>query len=237
MTLSFRNPTTLLVSALQPLLYLFLFGPLLTGVTSLTADGRRTAYDIYVPALVLQLALFGGAFTGLTLLTEFRQGVLERMMATPIPRSALLAGRILRDTSLLVAQSVILICCSLVLGVRFAIGDVLTVLGMVALVAVTLSALSYYVALRTYNENSLSTVFNVALLPVLLLSGTMLPMTLAPEWLFWLSRADPLSYVVDGARAAFVGGHGWEVATAFGVVGTLACLTFLLAVRALSRRA
>jgi ABC-2 type transport system permease protein len=235
-TLSIRNPTTLAISAMQPLLYLFLFGPLLTGITNLSVGGSPTAYDIYVPALVIQLALFGGAFTGLTLLTEFRQGVLERMMATPLPRTALLAGRVARDTLLLVAQSIILMVSSLVLGARSTVGGAVVALGLVALVGVALSALSYFVALRTYNEGSLSTIFNIALLPVLLLSGAMLPMTLAPTWLYWLSRVDPLSYVVDGARAAFVGGPGGPVLVAVAVAVALAAAAFVLAARLMSRR-
>lgn len=189
-----------------------------------------------MPALVIQLALFGGAFTGLTLLTEFRQGVLERMMATPLSRSALLAGRVVRDTALLVLQAVILMLASLVLGNALRPLGALLVLGLVALVGVTLSSLSYLVALLTYNEGSLSTIFNVALLPVLLLSGTLLPMSLAPQWLYWLSRIDPLSYVVDGARAGFLDHVGLQVALAYGVIAVLAGLTSGLAVRAMGRR-
>lgn len=235
-TLSMRNPMTLAISFVQPLLYLFLFGPLLTGISDLHANGQRDAYTIYVPALVIQLALFGGAFTGLTLLTEFRQGVLERMMATPLSRSALLAGRVIRDTALLVVQAVILVIASLVLGDRFTAIDALPALGLVALVGVTLSSLSYLVALMTYNEGSLSTIFNVALLPVLLLSGTMLPMTLAPRWLYALSRINPISYVVDGARTAFAGAYTWRAGLAYAVIGVLAVVTFTLAVRVMNRR-
>jgi ABC-2 type transport system permease protein len=236
LTLSRRNPTTLLVSAVQPLIYLLLFGPVLTGVANLNHGGPRSVYAVYVPALTIQLALFGGAFTGLTLLSEFRQGVLERMAVTALAPSALLAGRITRDCVLLTGQAVILLLISLPMGARWSVPAALACLGLVPLVGAALSALSYAIACRTLNEGTLSTVFNLVLLPVLLLSGVLLPLTLAPRWLAETARLNPLSYVVSGSRAAFTGSFTGSLVAAYAISAGLAAVAFGVAVWALQRR-
>jgi ABC-2 type transport system permease protein len=236
LTLSRRNPSTLLVSAVQPLVYLLLFGPVLTGVANLNGGGPRSVYAVYVPALTVQLALFGGAFTGLTLLSEFRQGVLERMAATPLAPSAMLAGRITRDCTLLTGQAVILLLVALPLGARWSPASALACLGLVPLVGAALSALSYGIASLTLNEGTLSTVFNLVLLPVLLLSGVLLPLTLAPHWLAESARLNPLSYVVNGSRAAFAGSFTGSLVTAYVVGAVLTVTAFIAAVWALRRR-
>jgi ABC-2 type transport system permease protein len=92
----------------------------------------------------------------------------------------------------------------------------------VILVGVTMSCLSYAFALRTKSEETLGSVFNSVLLPVLLLSGILLPLSLAPNWLYVVSRFNPLSYIVDGARSVFVGTLDWHVYVGAGVAVLLA---------------
>lgn len=233
-TLSMRNPATIAISAVQPLVYLFLFGPLLTGIHNFSG-GPRSAYAIYVPGLLIQQALFGGAFTGLTLMTEFRLGVLERMLATPLRRATMLSGRIARDTALLIVQGIVLVLMSLFLGARYSPLAALSAMGLVALIGIALSGLSYLTALRTFNEGTLSTVFNLILLPVLLLSGALLPVTLGPPWLRVVSRLDPLSYVVNAARTPFHSEYGGQFLIGYAVAGAIAIAAFAACLRELRR--
>ena len=82
------------------------------------------------------------------------------------------------------------------------LGALITV-GIVGLLGVALASLSYAAGLWLKSEDALAPLLNMVSVPVLLLSGILLPMTLAPTWLLRLSQANPFSYVVDGARAAF----------------------------------
>jgi ABC-2 type transport system permease protein len=108
-------PAFLIVGVLQPILYLALFGPLLTRLPAGTlsggsgAGGTAEAYRFFVPGLLIQLALFGSAFVGFAIISEWRAGVIERYRVTPVSRVALLTGRVLRDVVTLIVQSTVLI--------------------------------------------------------------------------------------------------------------------------------
>ena len=105
--LTLHNPVWVFVGLTQPILYLVLFGPLLKSVAGpgLSPD---QAFDIYVPGLMVQLAVFGAAFVGFGLIDEMREGVIERMRVTPSSRLALLLGRAARDVLILVIQASLL---------------------------------------------------------------------------------------------------------------------------------
>src|ERR1700745_445823 len=89
-----RVPVFLIVGVLQPILYLALFGPLLTGTLSggPGTGGTAEAYRFFVPGLLIQLALFGSTFVGFAIISEWRAGIIERYRVTPISRVPLLTG-------------------------------------------------------------------------------------------------------------------------------------------------
>lgn len=229
---SIRNPYVVAGGVVQPLLYLYLFGPLLTSLTPLNPKPGVTSYDIFVPGLLVQLVLFGAAFVGLSTIAEWRSGELERTLATPASRCALLGGRVLRDVVVMVAESVLLLIAAFTLGLRQSVGSLVLLVLLIALLTVAVASMSYLFALTTKAEQALAGMANGLLLPIVLLAGIMLPMSLAPHWLFVLSRFNPLSYVVDGARALFgVDASAGRLWLAYGVVVALAALLFGLAHR------
>src|SRR6195952_75876 len=102
MRLALRNPAWVIIGLAQPVLYLALFGPLLTPLAK--QIGAQNAYTFFVPGLLVQLGLFGALFAGFGLISEWREGVIEAERVTPASRTALLLGRILRDITLLAVQ-------------------------------------------------------------------------------------------------------------------------------------
>jgi ABC-2 type transport system permease protein len=205
MRLLSREPVWPVIALIQPVLYLALFGPLLQPLAGSPGFPPGNAWQVFVPGLLVQLGMFGTMFVGFGLLAEMRYGVLERMRVTPASRLALLMGRVARDGLVLVAQAALLVAASTAFGLRAPLAGVLVTLVIVALLGVALSALSYGLALKVKSEDALAQVLNMLAVPMLLLSGILLPMTLAPGWLRLLSRINPLSHVVDGARAAMLG--------------------------------
>jgi ABC-2 type transport system permease protein len=205
--LSLRNPTWVLLMLSQPLMYLFLFGPLLEPITGQIAEGRTdvNAYQVFLPGLIVQLGMFGAMFVGFALIAEYRAGVIEADRVTPASRVALLAGRVLRDVVVLVFQSVVLIALAFPMGLRAPIGGVLLALVIVALLGATFASLSYSVALITKSEDALAPLLNGIAMPLLLLSGILLPMSLGPTWLQRVSDISPLKHIVEGVRALFRG--------------------------------
>ncbi|HEX3904671.1 MAG TPA: ABC transporter permease [Polyangia bacterium] len=206
--LMLREPVWAVLGLIQPLLYLGLFGPLLKPLTSAPGFPPGSSWSVFVPGLLIQLAMFGTLFVGFGLIAEVRFGVVERMRVTPASRLALLAGRVMRDVLVLVSQAVLLIAIASVFGLRAPVGGLVLVLAIVCLLGVALSSFSYAVALKLKSEDALAQLLNSLAVPLLLLSGILLPMSLAPRWLYLLSRINPFSHVVDGARAAVRGDFG-----------------------------
>ncbi|WP_020574076.1 ABC transporter permease [Actinopolymorpha alba] len=226
MKISLRNPAWVVIGLLQPILYLALFGPLLQRVASTPGFPPGDAWQVFVPGLLVQLGLFGAAFVGFGLIAEYRSGVIERMRVTPMSRFALLLGRVLRDVVVLVVQALVLVITAVAFGLRAPLDGILIGLLLVGVLGITMASVSYATALVLKSEDAFAPLLNTFMLPVMLLSGIMLPMSLAPGWLYNLSRVNPFSYVVDGARAAFRGDFaagaflaGSVVAAVLAVVG------------------
>lgn len=204
---SLRSRFALLFGVLMPLLYLLFFGPLLTD---LPLGGQGSSWQVLVPGLLLQLGLFGASFAGFSIIIEKGQGVVERMRVTPVSRLALLLGRVLRDATVFVFQAVLLVLAALAMGLRAPLGGVLIGFAFVALLTVSLAALSYALAMKVRTPQEFGPAINAMTMPMMLLSGLMLPMTLGPKWLDVLSHFIPFRYLVDAVRDAYVGSYATE---------------------------
>jgi ABC-2 type transport system permease protein len=234
MTLLLRNPVWILVGVFQPVMYLLLFAPLLKP--ALQVNSNRAAYEIFVPGLLVLLAIFGGLFQGFGLIAELRAGIIERSRVTPVSRLALLLGRSLRDVVSLIAQAVIITLLALLFDLRVFIGNLLLAYLMLALISLMTSAVSYGVALLVKSEDALAPLMNTVAQPVLLLSGILLPLTYAPGWLRGIADWNPFSWAVNGTRALFRGDLGansvWQGLL---IVAVLAILAVVWAARLFAR--
>jgi ABC-2 type transport system permease protein len=205
--LSLRNPAWVIIGLIQPILYLAFFGPLLSKVAAGTVTGfpPGNSYSFFVPGLLIQLGLFGAAFVGFTIIADWRYGVIERLRVTPVSRLAILSGRVLRDVVTLLVQGIVLVLAGVAFGMRAPLGGILVSLWFIGIVAISLSAISYTVGLLTKSEDVLAPAINMVVVPLMLLSGIMLPMTLGPGWLQGIARATPFRYIIDAMRGAFAG--------------------------------
>lgn len=215
MRLSLRQPMWVVIGMLQPILYLTLFGPLLQQVASVPGFPPGDAWLVFVPGLLVQLGIFGGLFVGFGIISEWRHGVIERMMVTPASRTALMAGRALRDVVVIVVQAIVLVTAAYFFGLRVPIWALAVGLVLIGLLGAAFSFISNAIGLATKSEDVLAPMVNMMALPILLLSGILLPMTLAPRWLQVLSDVNPFKHIVDALRAVFRG----EVMTATVLIG------------------
>jgi ABC-2 type transport system permease protein len=233
--LMLREPVWMIIGLIQPLLYLALFTPLLGPLTRTAGFPPGDAWQIFVPGLLIQLGIFGTMFVGFGIIAEIRHGSIERMRVTPASRVGLLLGRVLRDTLMLLIQATLLTVIAVAFGLRVAfLGAVLTV-ALVALLGVGLSALSYAAGMKLKSEDALAQLLNMISLPVLLLSGILLPMSLAPSWLRRLASVNPFSHIVDGARAAFLGELSGSLVAGLVSAAVLAVLGIVVATRVFQR--
>ncbi|MFI7142945.1 ABC transporter permease [Streptomyces massasporeus] len=207
-----RQPLWLILELIHPIAYMFLIGPLVGAVLNSTpGNPHGDSWYLFAPALMVQVVIVGSTFVGVSFLAEYRSGVFERFRVTALSTVSLLIGKVLTvAVSVLIQSCLILILCYAAFGVRPGAGGVMLSLMMVGLLSVALASASYAFALHLRQEESLQTVLNTLLLPLFLLSGTLLPITkeLAPQWLWLLSRLNPIAYVMDAGRAVFRGDFG-----------------------------
>jgi ABC-2 type transport system permease protein len=228
-----RQPVWIFVGVFQPVMYLLLFAPLLKpALAGAGAASAADTYRIFVPGLLVLLAIFGGLFQGFGLIAELRAGVIERSRVTPISRFSLLLGRSLRDVVSLLVQAVIITVLSVAFGMRAQLGDILLAYLLLALIALMTSSLSYGVALVVKSEDALAPLMNTVAQPVLLLSGILLPLAFAPGWLATVAKWNPFSWAVDGARALFAGDLGnAKVWQSLVIIAVLTVLSVIWAAR------
>jgi ABC-2 type transport system permease protein len=236
MGITLRNPAWVLIGVLQPLLYVLLFAPLLKSIASVRGFPSGGAFNVFIPGLLVQLGMFGAAFVGFGLIGELRLGVVERLQVTPVSRVALLLGRALRDVISLLVGSLLIVACSVPFGLTVYPLGLLVVLGLLAMLGLMFASLSYALALWLKSEDALAPLLTTATLPLLLLSGVLLPLSLAPQWLRGIAAANPLSYAVDASRALF-NDHLTDpsVARGLAITAVLAVAAVAWAARAFSR--
>lgn len=230
--LTARNPFWLFFGLFQPVVYLLLFAPFLQGVASMPGFPAQNAIQFFAPGLLIMNALFNAAWAGFGLLNKLQEGVIERIRVTPISRFALALGCVLETAAELLLQSTILLCAALCFGLRPDIIGTFLLMGLLLLIGVTLASSSYALALVVKEDGAMVGAVNFFTLPLMLLSGVMLPISFAPPFIQILAKCDPFSYAVDAARALTDGvlthASVWQ---AFGIFGVLAILALYWLVR------
>lgn len=201
--MNLRNPAWVVIGIMQPVLYLMLFAPLLSPLTE--QFGATNAYTFFVPGLLVQLGIFGALFAGFGLIAEWREGVVEAERVTPASRTALLFGRLMRDMLQLFVQALILVSLGYLVGMEAPWQGVVLGIALTLLTGAAGAAASNALALTAKSEQVMAPLTNMLMMPIMLLSGILLPMTLGPAWLEGLSSFIPFRYIVDAVRAVFAG--------------------------------
>lgn len=227
-----RQPASVLFAMVQPLVFLGLFAPLLP-------DGGPggSALQWFVPGIVAMTALMGASFTGSNLTEEIITGSHERLLVSPLSRSAQLVGRALKEAVPMLMQTAIILIAVTPFSFDLHLGGVLVGMLVLSLFAVGIGALSLALALVAKDQQWLFwTVQQTLIFPLLLLAGVLLPLDEAPGWLRTLSNLNPLTYVVDAERALFSGSYPADTVLAgFVAAGLTAAVGLLVGVRAMNR--
>jgi len=201
-----RNPVYIMSSLLTPILYLALFAPLLKNLM----PGTVNVFNEFIPGLLAIIAFLGGLFVGYNMIDEVRNGVIERFRVTPTSRFALLAGRVLRDMVNMLVIIAVFVVISIPFGFSPDVVGFLVFVPLLCLVLITTSSFGNALGLILRDEDRLSPIVQGVNLPVLLLSGMLLPMELAPTWLQVVAHFNPVYYIVEAGRL-LVAGHVFDV--------------------------
>lgn len=229
-----RDPFTLIFSLLQPLVFLGLFAPLLIGDSGQPA-GETLAW--FVPGVLVMIVLFGTGATGSNLQYEMMTGSHERTLVAPLARSSLLVGRALKEIAPIVVQALVIVLIAWPFGFAANIPGLLIGLALLAVFGVGLGSLSYSLALATKDREWLFWGVQQSLIfPLLILSGMLLPLDDAPEWMRAVASVNPVNWVVQAERALFAGDLG-DVTVLWGWISALAVagVGLVVGVRAIKR--
>jgi ABC-2 type transport system permease protein len=228
-----RNPIWVVMGLTTPLLYLVCFAPVLDSLAGAPGFRHGSVLDTFLPGILALMAFTAGTGAGWLVIAELQTGVVERLQVTPVRRLPLLAGPVLRDIVTFLVPAGVVIGVSLPLDYHpDALGTVV-LLGLLCLVVATTSAWSAALGFTLRDIGGLAAVVTGLQLPLVLLSGILLPLSLAPGWLRAVAHADPLYYVVRAARDLSHGAVGnASVAVGCLVMVVLTAVTLTWAVRA-----
>lgn len=231
-----RNPVWVFVGLSTPLLYLVLFTPLLNQISRTSFSGGSHAIDVFLPGVLSLLAFASGTGPGFNTIFELKGGVTERFRVTPASRLSILLGPILFATLAMFVFDIALVAVGAVFGFSVHLEGLGVLAVLLGLLMVTTSAFTTAMALTTGEINGFAAIVNGLNLPVLLLGGVLLPISLGPLWLRALAHFDPLYYLVAASRN-LSGGSLATAATwqAFAVLGPLTAVTVAWAARVFRR--
>lgn len=226
-----RDPTELVTRAIQPMLWLLLFGEVFSHIRAIPT-GNLPYLDFMAPGILAQSVLFVAIFYGISAIWERDLGVVHKLLVTPTPRSALILGKALSAGVRGLSQAVIIYALALVLGVRIS-WNPLAIAGVLVFVligAALFSTFSLIIATIVKTRERFMGIGQVLTMPLFFASNAIYPISIMPGWMQVLSRMNPLSYEVDAIRALMLSGEtsafglGIDFAVLIVITGVLVAL-------------
>ena len=156
----------------------------------------------FFPGALLLVILFTAIFSSISIIEDRNAGFLQGVLVAPVPRLAIVLGKVLGGATLGAAQGLLLLPLAPLTGIALDAGTVLTIAGELLLISVTLSALGFLFAWRMDSIQGFHAVMNLLLFPMWLLSGAFFPDSAASGWLRVLMTVNPLTYGLAALRAA-----------------------------------
>lgn len=206
-----RQPWFVALTLFQPIIWLLLFGQLFYKITQLPGFGTTNYLVFLTPGVVAMNALYGGGWSGMSAVNDLDRGVMDRFLATPVSRTAIIVGRMIQVAVTTIVQAAIIIVLGFILGARWDdVGLGLLVLVVAAvLLAVTFAALSNGVGLLLRQEESVIGANQFILLPLTFLSSIFLAQASMPGWMQNVAQYNPLNWTASAARQALVASPDW----------------------------
>ena len=198
----YHDPLELLTRAVQPVLWLMLFGEVMARVHGV-APGNIPYLDYLAAGILAQSALFVAIFYGISAIWERDLGVLQRYLVSPAPRSALVVGKALSAGVRALSQALIVYVLALLLGVGIDLAP-LNILGVAVAIVLgsgLFATLSLIIACVVKTRERFMGIGQVLTMPIFFASNAIYPLSLMPAWLSAVSHVNPLTCEVDALRA------------------------------------
>jgi ABC-2 type transport system permease protein len=164
------------------------------------APGQQHYLDYFYPGALIMIVLFTSIFAMMSLIEDRKEGFLLSVMVAPVPRSAIVLGKVLGGTTLAAIQGLIFLAFAPFVGVHMSPIDFLLVVFVVFLISFGLTSLGFAIAWPMDSTQAFHAIINLFLIPLWLLSGALFPLSGASGWLRLVMRLNPLTYGVEALR-------------------------------------
>ena len=229
-----HDPAELATRAIQPLLWLLLFGQVMAQVRGMTT-GPVNYIDYLSAGILAQSVLFSAIFFGISVIWEKDLGILHRMLVSPAPRSTIVFGKAMASSVRGTIQSVIVYTIAGFAGAQISLNPlhILGVLVLISLGSSLFSTLSLIIACLVKTRERFMGIGQVMTMPLFFASNAIYPISLMPHWLQIVSHFNPLTYQVDGLRSLMINGVNSEFG--FATDCSILAVVFLVLVSIASR--
>lgn len=200
LSLLIRNPFWVFFGLFQPIIYLLLFAPFLNGLASSAGFPGNNAIQFFAPGLLIMNAVMNAGYAGFGLLDKLSCGFIERLKVLPISRISIALGFVIINALSLIFQSILLLVISMLLGLQINYLGFIVLIGLLLMIGIFMSSCSYALSLLINDGGGLASAVSFFTMPLLLLSGIMLPIAYAPQWLQWMAKCNPFYYAVEASR-------------------------------------
>lgn len=223
----YTNPYQLIMSLVQPVIWLALFGKALnfssfitagTGSSGASANqillyffGTTSYFSYLVAGMLIFVVLFSSTFSGMSVVWDKRFGFMNKALSTPVGRSTIIMGKVLQSVLRSIVQAAAVLLIGIALGMTTGSLTALGVAGtfvIIFLISMGLSALFVALSLRSSNWQTQMMVINLLNLPLLFASNALFPVKIMPSWLQIVVKFNPVSYSIDGIRQLLIGATG-----------------------------
>jgi len=194
--------------AVQPLLWIGVFGPIMGAIRAIPTGG--IPYTSFItPGVLIQSTTFVSIFYGLTIVWERESGILKKLLVTPASRASLVIGRAMAAGVCAVFQALVIVPIALLVGVRFYPNPLyfLGALGVIFLSSGGFAALSMLVASFLKTRERFMGIGQALTFPLFFASNALYPVAMMPRALQIFAQVNPMSYVVDAVRSLTITGN------------------------------
>jgi ABC-2 type transport system permease protein len=214
-----RSKSRIIASLGQPLLFLvamgFGFGPIFQKA------GQGDYIQFLAPGIIAMTILFTSTFSGIEVVFDRQFGFLKETLVAPVSRFSIMFGRTLGGATVAVIQGIIILLLSLLVGFRPHLLGIIIAFPIMFLIAMLFTAFGTAIASKMNDMHGFQLIMNFLVMPLFFLSGAFFPLNDLPKALSIITRIDPLTYGVDGLRAALAGSSHFGLTTDFLVLGVI----------------
>jgi ABC-2 type transport system permease protein len=186
---------------ISPLLFWVVIGSGFgTSFRSGEAAGQSNYLDYFYPGALIMIVLFTSIFTMMSVIEDRKEGFLLSVLVAPVPRSAIVLGKVLGGTTLAAIQGIVFLAFAPLVGVHFTFMAFLLIVWTIFLVSFSLTALGFAIAWPMDSTQAFHAIINLFLIPLWLLSGALFPVSKASGWLQIVMKINPLTYGLEALR-------------------------------------